>query len=269
MRYWSLLFLSMSVLAVACFVYAPLDPDWWLAPNASAHGPLAFGAKVDRLFFLILWITGGVFIVTELAMAYVLWRYPRTVEKKAHYTHGSKTLELIWTIIPAILLVYLTVDQMGTWAEIKFQSARPEVQTLAEVTARQFQWVVRYAGPDGRLNTEDDLRTVNDLHVVKDTPVVINLKTKDVLHSFFLPEMRIKQDAVPGLTIPVWFDADEAGAYDLVCAELCGWGHYKMRGVVTVHDSREDFDEWQQQALREQNRSQLASPETVSASEGE
>ncbi len=268
MRYWSVLFFLMSALAAACFFYAPFDPDWWLAPNASANGPLAFGAKVDRLFFVILFITGGVFLITEAAMVFVLWKYPQSVRKTAHYTHGSKTLELVWTIIPLILLVYLTVDQMGTWAEIKFQSNRPEVRTHAEVSAMQFHWDVRYPGSDGKIGTEDDLHGVNDLHVVKDTRVLINLKTKDVLHSFFLPEMRIKQDAVPGLTIPVWFDADSAGTYDLVCAELCGWGHYKMRGVLTVHDSQADFDEWQTQALREQNRSQL-SPETVAANEGE
>jgi cytochrome c oxidase subunit 2 len=87
---------------------------------------------------------------------------------------------------------------------------------------------------------------------------LIYLKSADVLHSFFLPQMRIKQDAVPGLTIPVWFDCDRAGTYELACAELCGWGHYKMRGNVTVHRSQAEFDEWMSRALAEQNRSQLA-----------
>lgn len=268
MRYWSILFFAISALAVACFAYAPFDPDWWLPPDISTHGPLAFGAKMDRLFFVILGVTGAVFILTEAVMAYVLWRYPCNNGRKAHYTHGSKTLEFTWTTITAVILLYLTADQMGTWAEIKFQSNRPDVQTHAEVTAKQFHWAVRYPGPDGRIGTEDDLHGINDLHVVKDKRIVINLKTSDVLHSFFLPHMRLKQDAVPGLTIPVWFDADTPGTYDLVCAELCGWGHYKMRGVLTVHDTQRDFDEWQAQAIREQNRSQL-SPETVAANEGE
>ncbi|MCZ2111376.1 MAG: hypothetical protein LC118_17705 [Dehalococcoidia bacterium] len=86
----------------------------------------------------------------------------------------------------------------------------------------------------------------------------MHLRSTDVLHSFYLPQMRIKQDAVPGLTIPVWFDSDRSGSFDLACAELCGWGHYKMRGKVTVHDTQAGFDEWLQQALAEQNRSQLA-----------
>ena len=106
---------------------------------------------------------------------------------------------------------------------------------VAEVTGRQFQWMIRYPGLDGKFRTADDLFTINDLHFVKDQKTLIHLQSKDVLHSFFLPALRIKQDAVPGLKIAVWFDADQAGHYELVCAELCGWGHGRMRGNVTVH----------------------------------
>ena len=116
---------------------------------------------------------------------------------------------------------------------------------------------MRYPGPDGKLNTQDDLFTVNDLHFVKNRTALIYLKSSDVIHSFFLPQMRIKQDAVPGLTIPVWFDADTAGKYDLACAELCGWGHYKMRANVTVHETPEEFQKWLDEKLAEQNQSQL------------
>jgi cytochrome c oxidase subunit 2 len=176
----------------------------------------------------------------------------------ATYFHGSQRLEVIWTIIPAAILVFIALFQMGTWASIKFRSSMPKVQPLAEVTARQFQWIIRYPGPDGKLKTADDLFAINDLHFVKNKKALIYLRSTDVLHSFFLPHMRVKQDAVPGLTIPVWFDAEIAGSYDLVCAELCGWGHYKMRGQVTVHETQAEFDEWQSKALTEQNRSQLA-----------
>jgi cytochrome c oxidase subunit 2 len=116
---------------------------------------------------------------------------------------------------------------------------------------------MRYPGPDERLNTRDDLVVVNDLHFVKNQTALIYLKSADVLHSFYLPQMRIKQDAVPGMTIPVWFDADTSGQYELACAELCGWGHYKMRGRVTVHDSEIEFQRWLDEKLAEQNRSQL------------
>ncbi len=163
----------MSALAVACFAYAPFDPDWWLAKNVSAHGPLAFGAKVDRLFFLILAITGGVFIITELAMVYVLWRYPQNTEKKAHYTHGSQTLEVVWTIIPAILLVFITVDQMGTWAEHQVPVATARGPDAGR--GHRPSVPVGDALPRARRQARAPPTTcprVNDLHFVKNKPVL-------------------------------------------------------------------------------------------------
>ena len=258
MRFWSILFSLMAVAVVGVCVYAPFDADWWLPPNVSAVSPLHFGADIDHLFIMILWITGIVFIGTQVAIGYVMWRYAATPGGRASYTHGSQRLEVVWTIIPSAILVFIALYQMGTWSDIKFRSSQPKVKPTAEVVARQFQWLMRYPGPDGKLYTGDDLHTINDLHFVKDAPVLIHLKSRDVLHSFFLPQFRIKQDAVPGLTIPVWFDADTEGKYDLVCAELCGWGHYKMRGSVTVHRTQAEFQEWQRTALAAQNASQLA-----------
>jgi cytochrome c oxidase subunit 2 len=252
-RYWSLLYLAMTALCTAVFLYAPFDPDWWLPTNRST-----IGSQVDHLFLLILLITGIVFIGAELALAWAIWTSAARPGGKAVYMHGSQRLEVIWTIIPTGILVFIALYQMGPWAEIKFRSAQPKVQPLAEVTARQFQWLIRYPGPDGRLGTPDDLHKVNDLRFVKGQQVVIHLKSRDVLHSFFLPDMRIKQDAVPGLEIPVWFDCHAAGTYDLVCAELCGWGHYKMRGVVTVYNAQADFDRWMAEELKKQALDQLA-----------
>lgn len=266
MRIWSIFFSLIAVAVVGAFLYAPFDADWWLPANVSLHSPLRFGADVDHLFILILWITGLVFIATQIALGWVMWRYRAQPGGKAQYSHGSQRLEVVWTIVPSAILVFIALYQMGTWSSIKFRSAQPKVQPLAEVTARQFQWLIRYPGPDGKMNTPDDLHTINDLRFVKDAPVVIHLKSKDVLHSFFLPQFRIKQDAVPGLTIPVWFDADTAGKYDLVCAELCGWGHYKMRGAVTVYDTQRDFDEWQKGAVAAQGQAQLPTPSATPGS---
>jgi cytochrome c oxidase subunit 2 len=272
-RYWSLLFLIIAALVVLCFLYAPFDPAWWLPPNLSTRTALHIAADVDHLFLIILWITGGVFIGTEAALCWTLWRYPTDLNRKAAHRHGSQRLEVIWTILTAAILVFIALYQMGAWTAIKFRANQPKVEPLADVTARQFQWKVRYPGPDGRLGTADDLHTTNDLRFVKDRAVVINLRSEDVIHSFYLPEMRIKQDALPGLTIPVWFDSQEAGRFDLVCAELCGWGHTKMRGQVTIYDTQEEFDEWMKEALREQGRSQLkptaASTQTAAATTGE
>jgi cytochrome c oxidase subunit II len=253
-RYWSLLFLLAAIFCIVTTLYAPFDPNWNLPRNVSMNGPLAFGRQVDHLFDIILAITGIVFVATEVALCWAMWKYAGAPDRRAQYFHGSQRLEVVWTIIPSAILVFIALYQMGTWADIKFRSSQPKVQPVARVTARQFQWLIQYPGPDGRLDTPDDLHLVNDLHCVKGVPVVIQLKSRDVLHSFFLPQMRIKQDAVPGLTIPVWFDADEAGKYELVCAELCGWGHYKMKGMVTVHGTQADFDEWLKGALLEQNR---------------
>jgi cytochrome c oxidase subunit 2 len=258
-RYWSLLFAIAAILTTAVFVYAPFDPNWWLPTNVST-----VGREVDHLFVIILWITGIVFIGTQIALVYATWTSAAQSGRRAVYFHGSQRLEVVWTIIPSAILVFIALYQMGTWASIKFRSSQPKVRPLAEVSARQFQWMIRYPGPDGRLNTEDDLHTVNDLHLVKDAEAVIYLKSKDVLHSFFLPAMRIKQDAVPGLTIPVWFDSDQAGQFELVCAELCGWGHYKMRGKVTVHETQKDFDRWMTESLKKQSLDQ-ASEQLASA----
>ena len=255
MRYWSLLFCLAAVASVGAFVYGPLfhDLDWWLPPNVST-----FGYQVDHLFWIILWITGVVFIGTQVALVWVTFRYTDDRPgRRADYFHGSQRLEVIWTIIPAAILVFIALYQMGTWADIKFRSQAYKVQPIAEVTARQFQWVFRYPGPDGRLHTPDDLFTVNDFHFVKDTKTLINLKSSDVLHSFFLPQMRIKQDAVPGLTIPVWFDSNTSGPFELVCAELCGWGHYKMRGKVFVHESQSQFQEWLDDLQKKQSADRL------------
>jgi cytochrome c oxidase subunit 2 len=257
-RIWSILFLFITVLCIGAYVYAPFDANWWLPHNVSVNGPLGFGREIDHLFIIILAITGIAFIGAELALCWSLWRYPARPGHRAQYFHGSQRLEVIWTVVPAAILVFIALYQMGTWSDIKFRSAEPRVQPVAEVTGRQFQWLIKYPGPDGRFNTPDDLHTVNDLHFVKKTPAVIHLRSRDVIHSFFLPNMRIKQDAVPGLTIPVWFDSDVAGHFELVCAELCGWGHYKMRGNVTVHESQADFDQWMTDALTEQSRGQLA-----------
>ena len=111
---------------------------------------------------------------------------------------------------------------------------------MVEVTGRQFEWRVRYAGTDRTLGTPDDLYTVNDLHVPLDEKTVVAIKSEDVLHDFFLPNLRVKQDVVPGMKQYVWFKPLKQGTYDIVCAELCGWGHYKMKGRLTI-ESREQL----------------------------
>ena len=211
---------------------------------------------------IIFWITGVVFVGTQVALAWAPGSSPTRPGRVAVYFHGSQRLELIWTILPAIALVFITVYQFGTWANVKFKSAKPNGSRAAGRGRRAVSSSGSSVtpGPDGKIpDTPTTSTRINDLHFVKDQMTLIQLRSKDVLHSFFLPQLRIKQDAVPGMTIPVWFDADQAGHYELACAELCGWGHYKMRGNVTVHETQAEFDDWLKgAAAREQGRDQVA-----------
>ena len=173
MRYWSLLFALAAIFSVGAFVYAPFSPTGGCRRTSTGGCPTSSrrsAREIDSLFVIILWITGIVFIGTQVALVWATCRFAddRPGRACADYFHGSQRLEVIWTIIPAAILVFIALYQMGTWASIKFRSPQPKVQPLAEVTGRQFQWVMRYPGPDGQLHTTDDLFTVNDLHFVKE-----------------------------------------------------------------------------------------------------
>jgi cytochrome c oxidase subunit 2 len=192
-----------------------------------------------------------------------LWKYNSDDNREpVKFTHGSHSLEIVWTIIPAATLLFIALYQMNAWAQEKMR--KPDMLPTVEVTGRQFEWRLRYPGQDGRLGTTDDIFHVNDLHIPVGEEILIDLKTQDVLHSFFIPNMRVKQDAVPGMKIPVWFKAKETGKFDIVCAELCGWGHYKMKGRVTV-ESRRDYDRWLANMYAEQTNKKSPEP----AQEGE
>jgi cytochrome c oxidase subunit II len=251
-KFWSFLFLLVPILGVALFWWAPFS-IYWLPKDISEHGH-----QIDHLFNFILILTGLVFVATEVVLAWFLWRYDAASNRApVKYTHGSHNLEVVWTILPAATLLFIAIYQMNAWADVKLR--RPDMPPTVEVTARQFEWRLRYPGADGELHTPDDVHVVNDLHVPYDEDVLVELKSMDVLHDFFLPHLRIKQDAVPGMKIPVWFKAREVGAYDLVCAELCGWGHYKMKGRLTV-EPREKFDAWLQAKYAEQEAIQEPAP---------
>lgn len=246
-RFWSILFLLVPIVGVGAFVAAPLI-DHWLPADVSAHG-----RQIDHLFNFILYLTGAVFVATEVVMFYFMWKYDGAKNTAApKFTHGSHTLELVWTLLPAGTLLFIAIYQINAWAEVKIN--KPAIDPIVEVRARQFEWRLRYpytvdlekssqAGRTIYTYGKDDVYVVNDMHIPVDEEILLDLKSEDVLHSFFLPNLRVKQDAVPGSTIPVWFRAKKTGTYDLVCAELCGWGHYKMRGRLTV-ESRQDFDHW-------------------------
>lgn len=203
-----------------------------------------FGAEIDLMYFVVLAFTGVAFILVEGILIYLLIRYRHREGRRAQYTHGNQRVEIMWTLIPGLLLVALAIYQYGAWTRIKIDRP-PEADSLVmSLEAQQFEWYPIYPGPDGELGTGDDIEApVNSIHVPVNKPVIIHLTARDVLHSFFVPVLRVKQDAVPGTIIPVWFEATKTGQYEVVCAELCGLGHYRMRGQLTV-ESETDFEGW-------------------------
>jgi cytochrome c oxidase subunit 2 len=208
----------------------------WLPEDVST-----FGREIDSLFYLIYYITAVTFILVTVLMVVFLILYRRKEGRRAVYSHGNTTLEIIWTIIPAAILIVLSFMSVSTWAKVKRHA--PESDFELQVAAKQFNWEVVYPGPDGKLNTEDDVKFDNDLHVPVNKVVRVHLTSKDVIHSFFLPNLRLKQDAVPGRSILVWFEATKPGKYELPCAELCGFGHSGMKGWLYVH-TPEEYAKW-------------------------
>jgi cytochrome c oxidase subunit II len=249
--FWALLFLLVPILGVATFVFAPMY-NIWLPRDVSEHG-----RTIDGLFMFILWLTGIVFIATEFALFYFAWKYDaKNNPKPVKFTHGSHSLEVVWTILPAVTLLFIAIYQMDAWAAAKMRP--PDMPPTCEVTGRQFNWDFRYPGPDNELYTPDDIvRTDGNLYLPYGEEVLLKITSADVLHSFFLPNLRLKQDVVPGMEQRMWFKATEGGSFDIVCAELCGWGHYKMKGRIHLL-SRSEFDQKLAELREEQNTMRVA-----------
>lgn len=203
-----------------------------------------YGGSVDSLYFVVLIVTGIAFLLVEGVLIYFLIRYRHREGRKGTYTHGNRRLEILWTVVPGAMLFALAVFQYGAWTRIKIDLPSESDAFLLSLEAQQFEWYAIYPGPDGQLGTTDDIEApVNQIHVPVNKPVIVRLTARDVLHSFFVPVLRIKQDAIPGTTIPVWFEATKTGEYEIVCTELCGLGHYRMRGFLTV-ESEADLAAW-------------------------
>ena len=213
----------------------------WLPEDVSSYGH-----EIDSLFYLISYITAVTFILVTVLMVLFLIMYRDKGGRRATYSHGNTALEIIWTIIPAAILIVLAFMSVSSWAKVKRHV--PDTDFELGIAAKQFNWEVSYPGPDGKLGTDDDIKFDNDLHVPVNKPIRLQLTSKDVIHSFFIPNMRFKQDAVPGRQITAWFDAIKPGKYEIPCAELCGFGHSGMKGWVFVH-TPEDYKKWADENL--------------------
>jgi cytochrome c oxidase subunit 2 len=203
-----------------------------------------FAAPIDSLFGVVLLATGIAFVLVESTLVYFLIRYRHRAGQKAAYVHGSSRLEVAWTVGTAIAFFALAVYQYTTWTQIKGSLPDRSVALLVGVSSNQFEWEATYPGADGQLNTADDVKApINVVHFPVQRPIIVRLESVDVIHSFFVPELRIKQDAVPGRQIEFWFEPTQTGQYEIACAELCGLGHYRMRGRLTLETTSE-FDAW-------------------------
>jgi cytochrome c oxidase subunit II len=231
---------------------------WWMPDVASKHG-----VQVDQLFYFIYYLTGGVFVLTQVVYIYFLVKYRARKGVGAKYSHGNNQLEIVWTAIPTAIFIGLWAYSNHLWWNV-IHSTPPDDAMEVAVVAYQFGWSMQYPGKDGRLGRSDVKLISNDnpfgndksdpatkdnfqsgvLELPVNKAVRIRLNSKDVIHGFYIPNFRIYQDAVPGRTIDwVWFVPTKIGTYDLACSQLCGQGHYNMKAQIQVV-SQADFDKW-------------------------
>ena len=239
----------------------------WLAqympPDYSAHGP-----ELDQLNAWVHWLMLILFIGWGLLFLFILLRFRASKHPKADYhgtrSHASKWAEIGVFVVECVLLFGISIPAWSRWAG----RPAPELNAMEiRVVAEQFAWNIHYPGADGVFgktdvnhvsssnplgidpadpHAQDDVATLNQLHLEVNRPVIVRISSKDVIHSFFLPNMRVKQDATPGMEVPVHFTPVKTSGsetWEIACAQLCGLGHYRMKGQFQVH-SKEDFAKW-------------------------
>ncbi len=235
----------------------------WMPINASEHGP-----ALDQINAYLHWLMLILFVGWGIYFIYVLWRFRAKKQPTADYhgttKHYSTWVEVSVAVIEAVILVFFSIPAWADWVKVPDPG---EEALQVRVIGEQFAWNVHYPGADGvfgrtdinlvnasnpvGLDREDpfavdDIVSINQLHLPVDKTVSILLSSKDVIHSFALPTMRVKQDAIPGQEIPIDFKpvlTNDDERWEIACAQLCGLGHYRMRGFLTV-ESQEAFDAW-------------------------
>lgn len=234
------------------------------------------GNSIDTMMWITIVITGIVFFITQILLFWFSFKYQESDKRKAYYfTHNNK-LEIIWTGVPAITLTILVVFGLKYW--FKFTADAPKNAQVIEITGHQFGWEMRYPGKDGILGrknykltdaakdnplgvdfsdaaSHDDVHVPTTMHVVVNRPVKLVINSQDVIHDVGLPQFRLKMDAVPGTPTTLWFTpilttkemAKKTGnpdfVYEISCDQMCGKGHFTMRGVIVV-ETQKEFNEW-------------------------
>jgi cytochrome c oxidase subunit II len=218
---------------------------------AATHSP-----DVDSLIVIVHWLMLVLFVGWGLFFVYVLFRFSRRSNPTASYDGAkgkvSKGLEVGIVIIEAVLLLFYAIP---AWARRVTNFPSESEAVVVRVVGEQFAWNVQYPGADGKFgrtdptlvssdnplgldrndpNAKDDVTTINQLTLPVNRPILVHLSSKDVIHSFGVYELRVKQDSIPGMDIPVWFIPNRVGDYEIACSQLCGLGHYRMRGFVNI-----------------------------------
>ena len=245
-RLWALAATALLLAPVA--LAGPEKGSWWRPPVDVSQD----GWRVEKLFWYTTIVCGIAFAMVFGALVIFSVKYRERPGHKALYDHGTRRASIMFTGVLA-LAVFLSLDMVlagysqKSIKEYLFNFPTGENVVRVEVMAQQWAWNFRYAGPDGEFNTADDVVTLNDMRMPVGRPVMVNLKSKDVIHSFYVPNFRIKHDANPGYVTRMWFQAKEAGKFEIACSQMCGWAHYKMKGDLTVL-SEKDYESWMKDA---------------------
>ena len=233
-------------------------------PSAST-----FSGDIDGLVWLVTILVGVWFIATQIMFFWLLWRFRAGNSPKSQYITGKEPHLKRWINIPHSLIlvcdVIIIVAAVRVWVKVK--QTLPSADDTVRVVGQQWTWTFQHSGADGTLDTADDVWTSDTLHVAEGKTYHFLLESKDVLHSFFVPVFRLKQDAIPGRTITGWFKATQTGQYDILCAEICGIGHGIMGGRIVI-DSPEQHASWVQQHSAVADAAAAPTDSTAAASAG-
>lgn len=240
---------AFVLLAGAAVSAQEVTDRWGPTPPASTYG-----YRFDDLFSLITTLIGVSFLIVLVLLLVPCLRDNAKKGKRAHFDHGTSLHDkrftaivsvVVFVVLDALVLAIAMTDLREGYWNIPAPDTPGVVQV--EVLGQQWAWNFRTPGVDGELGTPDDVVTINELTVPEGRPVVFNLTSKDVIHSLFLPDMRMKRDANPGAINVAWFEANTSGTFDILCAELCGFAHYQMHGKLHVLPA-DAYDAWEQEA---------------------
>lgn len=266
-----MMFLVLLVLGGIAITWSYLHSAKFYLPEASS----VHGRRTDDLFWFSMGLLTIPFILVNAVLFIFAWKYQYRKGRSATFYPENHRLELLWTTIPAVVMAVLVLTGWKAWSDIT--SEAPEDAEVIEITGKQFGWIARYGGVDNnklgnydfRLidaqnevgidftdeNSFDDFTNPSELHIPANRPVLLKIRARDVLHSVFIPHMRVKMDAVPGMPTKFWFVADKTTAqmrtetgnpdfkYEIACTEVCGQGHFGMKMVLVV-DDEESYQKW-------------------------